>query len=86
MAQVVYSEEAFADFERIIEFLLAHGREDAARALTEIRSAIPLLETHPMIGRRVAGELRELVISYGRSGPPTTGMNAELSATAMTDT
>ncbi|HEX8738642.1 MAG TPA: type II toxin-antitoxin system RelE/ParE family toxin [Casimicrobiaceae bacterium] len=68
MAQVVYSEEAFADFERIIEFLLAQGREDAARALTEIRSAISLLETHPMIGRRVAGELRELVISYGRSG------------------
>lgn len=68
MAQVVYSEEAFADFERIIEFLPSQGHDDAARALTQIRSAIALLETHPMIGRRVTGELRELVISYGSSG------------------
>ena len=68
MAQVVYSEEAFADFERIIEFLLSQGHDDAARALTQIRSAIALLETHPMIGRRITGELRELVISYGSSG------------------
>ncbi|HEU5481403.1 MAG TPA: type II toxin-antitoxin system RelE/ParE family toxin [Candidatus Tumulicola sp.] len=68
MAQVVYSDDAFADFERIVEFLLEQGRDDAARALTQIRSAISLLEVHPLIGHRVAGELRALVISYGRSG------------------
>ena len=27
-----------------------------------------MLRSHPLIGRRVAGELRELVISRGRTG------------------
>lgn len=33
-----------------------------------IRSAIENLATHPLIGRRVEGDLRELVISYGATG------------------
>lgn len=68
MAEVIFSEAALADFERIVEFLLAQRRDDAARAVAQIRSAIALLELHPLIGRRVDRELRELVISYGASG------------------
>ena len=68
MAQVVYSEEALSDFERTIEFLLEASAGTAAAALSNIHSAIQILETHPLIGRRVDDHIRELVISRGASG------------------
>ena len=68
MAQVVYSEEAFADFERVTEFLLETSPEAAAQVLTNIRSAIGILEAHPLIGRRIDDHVRELVISQGSTG------------------
>ena len=42
--------------------------EVAIASATAIRSAIETLATHPLIGRRVEGDLRELVISYGATG------------------
>ncbi len=68
MAQVIYSDEAFTDFERIIEFLLETSPEAAEQALDGIRSAIGILEVHPFIGRRVDDQIRELVISRGATG------------------
>lgn len=68
MARVVYSAEAFADLERIIEFLLESSPDGAASALSQIRSAIAILESHPRVGRRVDTHRRELVISHGASG------------------
>ena len=68
MAQVIYSDEAFADFERIIDFLLETSPEAAARALDSIGGAIGILEAHPFIGRRVDDHIRELVISRGATG------------------
>jgi plasmid stabilization system protein ParE len=68
MAQVIYSEEALADFERIIEFLLEASTESALQTLVNIRSAVGILEAHPLIGRRIDGHIRELVISQGATG------------------
>lgn len=68
MAQVIYAEEAFADFDRIIAHLLAHAPDSALRALEQIQSAVTVLESHPRIGRRVDRQRRELVISHGASG------------------
>jgi plasmid stabilization system protein ParE len=68
MAQVIYSDEAFTDFERIIEFLPETSPQAAAQALDGIRSAIGILEAHPYIGRRVDDEIRELVISREATG------------------
>ena len=69
MAQIVYSNEAFTDFERIIEFLLERSAELAVpEALETIRSAIGILEAHPLIGRRIDEHIRELVISRGVAG------------------
>ncbi len=68
MAKIVYSEEAFADFERIIEFLLETTDENAARALDNIAGAIGILELHPLIGRRIDAHVRELIISRGTTG------------------
>jgi plasmid stabilization system protein ParE len=68
MAQVIYSDEAFTDLERIVEFLLETSHEAATQALESIRSAIGILDAHPFIGRRVDDHIRELVISQGTTG------------------
>jgi addiction module RelE/StbE family toxin len=68
MAQVIYSDEALADFERIIEFLLESSRETAIQTLANIRSAVAILEAHPLIGRRIDDHIRELVISQRATG------------------
>jgi plasmid stabilization system protein ParE len=68
MAQVIYSDEALVDFERIIEFLLEASPESAVQTLVNIRSAVGILEAHPLIGRRIEGQIRELVISQRATG------------------
>jgi plasmid stabilization system protein ParE len=68
MAEVIYSDEALADVERIIEFLLETSAETAAQTLVNIRSAIGILEAHALIGRRIDNHIRELVISQGATG------------------
>ena len=68
MAQVIYSDEAFTDVERIVEFLLETSPEAAAQALESIGAAIRILEAHPLIGRREDQHIRELVISQGATG------------------
>lgn len=68
MAQVVYAGEALADLERLGEFLLEQAPESAPAVLARVIDAIKILVDHPFIGRRVEGELRELVILRGASG------------------
>lgn len=68
MAEVIYSSEAFADLERIVDFLLETAPDSAGTALRQIRTAVEILASHPRIGRRVGRHLRELVISHGASG------------------
>ena len=68
MARVVYAEAGLADLERIADFLLEHEAADASEIFADIRLAIEALERHPLIGRKVDAELRELVISRGRTG------------------
>jgi len=68
VARVVYSENALANIERAFEFVAEHDPEIAAEAVEAIRDAIDILSSHPFIGRRIEGELRELVISFGRTG------------------
>lgn len=68
MAQIIYSEAALADFERLTEFLAEESQTEAERTVELIIQAISILEHHPLIGRPVNGPLRELVISRGRSG------------------
>ena len=68
MAQVIYAAEALADLERLAEFLLGQAQESAPAVLARVTDAIEILVDHPLIGRRVEGELRELVILRGVSG------------------
>ena len=68
MAQVVYSENALANLECAFGFLTEHDPATALGAAFAIREAVETLSSHPLIGRSVAGDLRELVISYGKTG------------------
>lgn len=68
MAQVVYSARALEHIERAFQSLRDKNPDAALQAVAAIQSAVDTLAAHPLIGRRVEGELRELVISYGQTG------------------
>jgi addiction module RelE/StbE family toxin len=68
MAQVVYARHAFADLERLADFLIKEAPQAAITAIDVIREGIGILQRHPLIGRACEAGLRELVISYGKSG------------------
>ena len=68
MAKVVYSARALDHIERAFQFLRDKNPSAALSAVTAIQSAVENLAAHPLVGRRLEGELRELIISYGHSG------------------
>lgn len=68
MAQVVYGRRALRDLERLITFLAEHDEDAALASARAIRSAVEILGRHPFVGRVRAKELRELVVSFGKTG------------------
>ena len=65
MATVVYSARSLIHLERAFELLRQENPDAAVAAAQAIRSAIDNLGTHPLQGRRIHGDIREVVISYG---------------------
>ncbi|MCX7891468.1 MAG: type II toxin-antitoxin system RelE/ParE family toxin [Burkholderiales bacterium] len=63
-----YSERAFADLDRLFDFIAGHDPVAAGEAARAIADGIGVLARHPYIGRAVRGPLRELVISRGKTG------------------
>lgn len=68
MATVVYSARTLSHLERAFRFLAGENPDAAIAAAEAIRSAVENLAAHPLLGRRVHGDIRELVISFGRTG------------------
>lgn len=68
MARIELAPELTEDFDRILEYLLAHEAADADSRVGEIVRAIDILEQSPLIGRPVEAGLRELVIGRGPRG------------------
>jgi len=68
MASVVYSARSLAHLERAFQFLRDDNPQAAVDAVAAIQTAVDALAANPLLGRRVQGEIRELVISYGRTG------------------
>ncbi|MDQ5878147.1 MAG: hypothetical protein QG638_879 [Pseudomonadota bacterium] len=68
MARLIYSEQAFSDLGRLSDFLVESNPLAATETLDLITEAVTLLRRHPLVGRPVENELRELVISRGRTG------------------
>lgn len=68
MARVIYAERALSDLGRLTEFLLQAEPAAALETVDLITEAVQVLENHPLIGRSTEQQLRELVISRGKSG------------------
>jgi plasmid stabilization system protein ParE len=68
MARISYASRALSDLERISDFLADQGLAAQLEALDLIDEAITVLARHPLIGRPAEHDMRELVISQGRTG------------------
>lgn len=69
MAKLIYSARALSDLERLTDFLIeTDSPAAAAETVGLIEEAVELLVRHPLIGRPVEYELRELVISRRHTG------------------
>lgn len=68
MALISYSDRALRDFERIFDFLATDDLALAVKTIAAIEEAVSVLARHPLIGRPAEQDLRELVISRGKSG------------------
>lgn len=68
MARIVYCARALDHLEGAFESLRAQNPEAAGHAAHAIASAVDNLASHPLTGRRIDDEVRELVISYGETG------------------
>jgi plasmid stabilization system protein ParE len=68
MAQIRIARKAQADLDRLFQFLLVEDAQLARKSMQAILEAIAVLGGHPLIGRPLEGDLRELVISRGRTG------------------
>jgi plasmid stabilization system protein ParE len=68
VAEIIYSARAIENLEHAFGFLLGENPAAALPAAQAIESAVDTLAAHPLVGRRVEGDLRELVISFGATG------------------
>ena len=68
MARVEVSAAAYADLERLLDFLAQADPRAAAASQEAIFDGWEVLQRHPLIGREAEEGLRELVISRGKSG------------------
>ena len=69
MSQIIYSQQAQSDLNRLYLFLIDKDIEVAGRAMLEIDASISnQLSKNPKICREVGFGLREFIISFGRSG------------------
>lgn len=66
MAEVIYSARAVTGVAQLPLLLGDPGA--AAPGAAAIASAVRHLAEHPLVGRRIEGDLRELVISFGATG------------------
>ena len=68
MAVLRFAPAALSDLERVAEFLRESDPTAAAETIPLILDGLKILRDHPLIGRPIAHERRELVIFRGRRG------------------
>jgi plasmid stabilization system protein ParE len=68
VSRIEFAPEVAADFDRILDHLVAHEVEDAAARIQDIVSSVDVLARSPLIGRPVEHGKRELVIGRGSRG------------------
>ena len=62
MVSLEFAPEITKDFDRIFEHFSEYNPDAAPERITEIIEGLDLLSRHPLIGRPLAGGLRELVL------------------------
>ena len=68
MTRIELAPEVLGDVDRIIDHLVQFDVPDAAERITEVLDAIQVLSHSPLIGRKVKGGQRELVIGRASRG------------------
>jgi len=68
MATVEITQRAFADLERLFDFIAAENPQKAREQILSVRKAVELLADHPLLGRLAEDGRRELILSRGRYG------------------
>ena len=68
MARIELAPEAFDDFDRFFDHMARFEVEDAPERIAEIIQALQILAHSPLIGRKVKGDKRELVIGQAARG------------------
>ncbi len=68
MSRIELAPKVGDDFDRILDHLIEHEAADAKSRIEDIMRAIDVLESNPLIGRRVGADLRELVIGRRARG------------------
>ena len=68
MAVLRFAPAALSDLERLAEFLRESDPVAAADTVPLILHGLKILRDHPLIGRPIASDRRELVIFRGRRG------------------
>ena len=68
MARIELAPEVFDDFDRLVEHLAQFEVSDAPDRISVILEALQILAHSPLIGRKVRGGKRELVIGQRGQG------------------
>jgi toxin ParE1/3/4 len=68
MTQLEFAPEIIEDFDRIFDHFAAHSPSTATQRIGEIIQALDLLTRHPLIGRSLTGDMRELVLGTKNRG------------------
>ena len=68
MTRWLVSVDAAQDLEELFDFLRTHQADYAVETIDLVLNALNILEQHPHIGRLVQNQLRELIISRGKTG------------------
>jgi len=68
VARIELVPEVFDDFDRFFDHLAEFEVDDAPERIGEIIEALQLLAHSPLVGRKVKGGKRELVIGQGSRG------------------
>lgn len=68
MSRLLLAPRAWRDIARLADFLAESHSAEAAQTGELLISGLSILRDHPLIGRTVEHDLRELPISRGRSG------------------
>ena len=68
MARIELAPEVLDDFDRFFDHLALFEIDDAPARIEEIVQALQILTHSPLIGRKVKGGKRELVIGQGSRG------------------